>query len=136
MFYNLAKYIKNVFPAETIYTNVISKRSVQDNVPDRIVLLRETGGGETPDFKFVRKTFQVITRDFDAPDARKLSWDIYEEITSRFGLVLPSVTVDTILYPEIQSAQITAINEPQSLGADDDGRMEFVTNYIVIYERT
>jgi hypothetical protein len=48
---------------------------------------------------------------------------------------LPVATVDGIVYNAIQSAQITGLQEPFNLGADDKGRFEFSTNYKIIYDR-
>ncbi len=137
MFYNFVKYLKNQFSSESIYTNIYFKQSTQSELPNRLMLVRETGGAETVWFNFARKTIQVITRDIDVTKARKLAWDVYELFMDKgqFGLILPANTVDSVTYPSVQTAQINALQIPTSLGEDDEGRSEFSTNYQVIYRR-
>ena len=77
--------------------------------------------------------FQIIARDFATPDAKKLAWDVYTELTSRFGLILPVAIVNGITYNAIDSAQINGIQTPYNLGADEEGRTEFTTNYKIIF---
>jgi hypothetical protein len=125
----------NEFPAEIIYTNERILISGQTSIPDRNVLVIETGGQADPWTKYTEKTVQILTRDSATPKARKLAWDIFNKITDRFGLQLPVATVDGITYNSIQSAQITAIQEPQSIGADEESRSRFSTNYKIIYNR-
>lgn len=135
MIYNFVQYLEDEFPSELIYTNTRLLISGQEYIPDRNVLVKETGGAEKPWIKYVEKTVQILTRDVDSPKSRKLAWDIYQNITSRFGLVLPAAAVDGVNYPEIQTSQISALQEPYCLGADDSGRIEFTTNYKIIYKR-
>jgi hypothetical protein len=132
MIYNLVQYIKDNL-AETIYTNVRDLTS--DQVPDRIVVIKETGGGETAWFLLEEVAIQVYTRDIDAPKARELAHDVRNIINNKFGLLLPSVTVDGNLYNEIQTAQISANSLPQSIGYDANGRAEYSSNYRIILRR-
>lgn len=133
MIYNLAKYIETQFPTETIYRNTKTIQNVQ--VPDRIIIIMETGGEKTNWFGWRIQTVQIITRDIDTPKAKKLAEDIYNEIHDRYGLVLPDETVDGDLYQGFQANQITAIALPQSLGFDENGRAEFTTNYQIYYRK-
>jgi len=135
MIYNLVEHLKTQFANERIYCNARIQVATEDFIPDRCVLVTETGGGETPWFQYVRKTVQILCRDFDIPKTRKLAWDIYSFITSRFGLILPQVVVDGVTYPAIQTAQISAMQEPFCLGADETSRIEFTTNFLIYYVR-
>lgn len=137
MIFNFSQYLKNNFATESIYTNVWFKESSQDDLPDRLILVRETGGIETPWFNFARKTVQIITRDINFPGSRKLAWDIFELFMDKgqFGLILPEVTVDSVTYAQIQTSQISAIQQPTSIGEDSEGRLEFSTNYMIMYRR-
>lgn len=135
MIYQFIQYLKTEFPAELIYTNERILISGQTVIPDRNILIIETGGPPQPWTKYTEKSIQIICRDSATPKTRKLAWDIFNNITDRFGLQLPLATVDGIIYNSIQSAQITAIQEPQSIGADKEGRSRFSTNYKIIYNR-
>ena len=132
MIYQLVQYLRNTFPAETIYINERPPASV---TPDRNMLVKETGGIPQPWTRYTESSIQIISRDVDTPKARVLARMIFTNITDRFGLILPVATVDGIVYNQVQSAQITAIQEPESIGADDEGRSLFSTNYKVIYTR-
>jgi hypothetical protein len=134
MIYNLVQYLNDNFPGETIYRNVRHPRGGAKKVPARCVLVREQGGDPKAWDGFTQQTFQILTRDKDMPKARELAYGIYKEIHDRYGLILPADTIDGTIYPAIQTAQITGINLPQSIGNDDNGYAEYSTNYTIIYE--
>jgi hypothetical protein len=126
--YNLKQYLNDEFPTETIYAG--SKR---DNGTDRMIQIIDPGGVPEAWFEFVRESIQIIVRDIDSTKAFKLAKDVYDKINNRFGLILPSNTVGTDVYPEIQTAQISANATPGYIGDDENGRSEYSTNYRVIY---
>lgn len=136
MIYNLVQYLKNEFPSETIYTNSRIKLATDETIPDRCINVQEAPGTESPWIQDVDMAVQIICRDDTTPSARKLAWDIYEKLESRFGLILPVVAVGGVNYPEIQTAQISANQQPYLLDVDSQGRTEFVTNYKIMYRRT
>ncbi len=103
--------------------------SGQEFVPDRRVIVTETGGTEQPWYRYSEPTVQIKVRDTNNPGAHALAFNIFNEITSRFGLTLPAIVVGSTTYPAIQTAQIIAIQRPYCLGADDNGRIEYTTNY-------
>lgn len=127
--YNFVQYLRDQFPAEIIYVNIRQKLATQDNIPDRNILVRPTGGINQPWFHFNQPTVQIITRDKDAPNALELANNVFEDLKTRIGLVLPSITVNGILYSEVQTSQISAIQSPSIIGVDDLGRIEYTTNY-------
>jgi hypothetical protein len=135
MIYQFCKYLESVFPAETIYRNVRGKIFPATKVPDRNILVKETGGTRQAWSGYTEATLQIITRDVDMPKARQLAQAVFEEIIERYGQVLPAETVDGVNFPAIHSAQISAIQEPQSIGADKNGKYEFSANYKIIYVR-
>lgn len=132
MIFNFVQYLRNQFPTETIYANSMVLVSTQQSIPDRMVLIRETGGSENPWLRYSQPTVQILVRDKSAPAARKLTYEIFENVTSRFGLILPAITVGSDTYTAIQTLQISAIQKPFCLGADENGRIEFSTNYKII----
>lgn len=135
MIYNFVEYLKNEFPAEKFYTNIRATEAGQDFIPDRCFLVNESGGAFKAWTFYTEKTVQVIARDLDAPTSREMAWDIFEKLKTRIGLILPSVTVKGVVYPAIQVSQISAIQEPYNLGADENGRVKFTTNYHIIFKR-
>ncbi len=135
MIYNLAQFIRNNIAGVVVYANTRSIEAGQTQVPDRCLLLTETGGPEQPWTGFQVLGAQVVARDVDAPKARKLAWDVHVLLNGRFGLILPAITVDGVTYPQIQTGQVSSVQTPQSLGEDGEGRTEYSTNYQVFKER-
>lgn len=107
--------------------------SGQTQVPDTLVLVQETGGTDTAWARFVAETVKILVRDIDQVAARKAANDIYDLLHGRFGLILPAVTIGADTYQEIQTAQISAIQRPFCLGVDENDRVEFTTNYQIIW---
>jgi len=135
MIYNLAQLLRAKFPTETFYVNGRVLLAGQTAIPDRCVLLTDPGGTEQPWTQYQHLTVQVIARDVDAPHARELAHSVFEYLTGRFGVVLPAITVDGVVHAAVLTAQISAIQVPYNLGADEEGRIEYANNYQVIRER-
>lgn len=132
MIYNFVQLLRDQFPSELFFANARSAPVGHSNVPDRCVLVRETGGPTQPWSKYRSTTVQIIARSKDTVLSRELAHSIFKFLDSRFGLVLPSVVVNGITYDEVQTAQISAIQLPYDLGFDEEGRNEYTTNYQVI----
>ena len=135
MIYQLVTYLRSEFPTELFYVNDRVRLTAQEEVPDRNVLVKETPGTIQPWTKYTSQVVQIITRDIDDPKSRQLSYLILESINDKFGLILPAITVDGEVFPELITAQISANGSPYPLGADPGGLYEWLTNYRVIYER-
>ena len=124
--------LKTNFPTETFYAN--QEMTTQGIVADKRCIVMESGGTDRPDTRLIRQRVQFNIRDLYGPKARVFAYQIYNYLQSRWGLILPSVTVDGVLFPQIESAELTAIQTPQSMGKDDNGRSVFVFNFLVIWE--
>ena len=135
MIYNLLALLRAQFTTELIYVNGRVKLPAQQTIPARNLLLTDTGGSETPWTLYQNLTVQLIARDVDAPKAQRLAQQVFVFLTSRFGLMLPAITVGGVFYAAVQTAQISAIQVPYNLGPDEEGRIEYVTNYQIIKER-
>lgn len=134
MIYNIYEYIKSNI-SEKIYINGIDFTSGDSQVQDRHINLIQSGGISNAWLKYTVFQLQVITRDKDSPGALGLAEDVYNLIDNKFGLILPSVTVNSRLYNAVVTAQISADNEPQFIGLTDNALHEFSTNYRIIYEQ-
>ena len=123
-------------PAEIVFKNHRVKIGAARSVPDRNILVRESPGGIRPAWAGnILQPIQVITRDKDAPKARALAYDVYNLLNDRIGLILPATTVDGVIYPAFQTAQISSTNVPYPIGPDANGRFEFSINLNLIYGR-
>jgi hypothetical protein len=135
MIYQLQLYLETELPAETFYPNTKDILTTNDQVEDRIVLLREMLPTETAWFQFQERMIQITSRDIDVFKARKLAYDIHEKINNKFGLILPTITISGNVFPELVTAQISANALPQPMGYDDNGRALFVANYRFLLEK-
>jgi hypothetical protein len=137
MIWNFVTYLRSVATLvnERFYVDAKDIINSETKVPDRMVLIQESGGTPVPIIKNTTVMIQIITRDIDVAKCRLLAFKIFDEINDRFGLILPAVTIDGVVYAAIQTGQISANSEPQFLGYDEQGRPEFSTNYRIIYRR-
>jgi hypothetical protein len=129
----LIEYLRNEFPTLKFYNINRQKEATEDEIPDNCNLVKDTGGGDTPNYRWVNQTVQIITRDIEKPTAKSNALTIYEKIHGRFGVILPQVTIKGIIYEQIETQQINGIQRPFDLGVDDNGRTEYATNYQLYY---
>lgn len=127
--------MRNEFPSYTFYPNAEIRRSGSTQIEDERVLLTYSGGTTTPWTFFSIENIQILTRSVNFHNAEYIAQLIYNELHGRFGLILPSVTIGSITYDAIQTGQISAIQDPFSLGVDDNGRLELSTNYEFIFTK-
>jgi hypothetical protein len=133
MIYNLYQYLKNEFPTEKFYINQFGNKFPDEEIPDRAALITETGGIPALRLLGNEPTVQILNRDIDQVKSRSFAWLIYNKLHGRFGLTLPSISVSGELYGELMTSQINALVIPQCIGADDNGLIEWSTNYHIIY---
>lgn len=128
MIFNLRQYISNETGVK-VYANPRDIIENEKSVPDRFIQLIEEGGDTTAWSNFTTYQLQCICRDIDSPKARVLAYVVYHLLNDRFGLELPSKTVDGIFYASIKFAQISANSEPAFIGYDENGRAEYSNTY-------
>lgn len=130
MIFNLVQYLRNEFPNETIYP--MEQYIIINSVPDRIIIIRETGG--IPRFIIDENTFQLKFRDIDPYNARELAYDFYNFLhgedgrKGRWGVELPEVIIGSTTYLAQKIKQINAIQKPEGLGVDENNRSEYIFN--------
>lgn len=132
--YSLAEFLKTEFPNYFFYTNTVELIAGQDVIPNQYILIMESGGTEGHGHKFNIYTIQILTRSIDAPIARKMSYDVYEKIDNRIGLILPAIIIGAESFNEIQTSQISAIQSPYPLGKNTEGLFEFTNNYQIYFD--
>ena len=133
MIYNFVEYLKTQFPTETFCTNMTLQLAGQDEIPDRRALVKETGGPRQMKTGFARPNVQILCYDIDAVSARELADQIYEDLWDRNGLLLPAVTVNGILYPQVETGAIRAIQSPYFIGMNDSGLAVWSINFEVTF---
>jgi hypothetical protein len=133
LIYNLFDLLESELPDENIFINQAGNIFPDKSIPDRSILIQETGGSETAYFQFKTLTLQVIAKDKDSVNARELLFGVDNIINNRFGLILPAVTVNGVYYPAFQTGQISSISRPQSIGFDDNARSVWTANYKIMF---
>lgn len=133
MIFNLVQYLRNQFPAETFYPNANFLLSSQDEIPDRKVLVQESGGTRQMKTGFTEAAVQIVCFDIDTVTCRELITEIFEELRDRNGLLLPQVTVNGTIYNQVETGAIKAMARPQFLKIDDNGLATWIINFIISF---
>jgi len=104
------------------------------DVPDRCILIAESGGGATIPAEKDMADFliQALSRSKTYFEAREDAYTVYEAMHSSFGWNLPNFTGSGEDY---LAMSVYALAIPQYLGQDENGRYEFSTNYIFRMEQ-
>lgn len=115
MIYNLVNYVQTQLSALVIVANGFAPDS-----PVEAITISQEGG--TPGHWYDRNdnAIQILSRSNSTTKAKYNIELVYSLLKNRFGLLLPSVTVDSILYEAIQTYQISPIQVPGYLGNDDE----------------
>lgn len=126
MIYNLIEYIVTELSTLNIVANGFSPDS-----PITAITVKQSGGD--PAHWHPRKdfTFQILSRS-NEPTVAKYNIDlVYNLLENRYGLELPSVTVDNIVYSTVQTYQISPIQIPGDIGSDDENLEMWSFNIMV-----
>ncbi len=126
MIYNLWEYLKTTFPS---YSFIVDGWEGTD--PTESVLIKQTGGDVAHWFDRIDPTVQVLVRSNSKVTAKQTADAIFDELRNRFGLILPAVTVGSITYPELTTAQISPIQNPGYIGTDENKNHMYSVNFII-----
>jgi hypothetical protein len=121
MIYNLAQYLRDNLAGLVIVVNGFS----QDTVADANCL--NLGSGfEQPWFDRQDTLVTVYSRAISGPTAYYQNNKIYDLIKKRYGIILPAITVDGVIYPEVKTWAIRPVNRPQYAYDDDEKRPTYM----------
>jgi hypothetical protein len=115
MIYNLVEYCSVQLPSINFTANGFNPDS-----PIECVAISQTGGDPAPWYDRNDYSVQILSRASSAPVAKENADSVFNLLKKRFGLQLPSVTVNSILYPAITTYQFVWRQEPSYIGADDE----------------
>ena len=116
MIYNLVEYLKVNLPA----LNYICNGWIDDTeISETSINITQTGG--EPDHFFSRTDWniQIMSRAKVNTLAKTNIDNVYNKLKNRYGLTLPEITVDDIVYPEIKTSQIVPLQVPEYIGLDE-----------------
>jgi len=126
MIYNLAQYLIVNLVTIKFVVNGFSPDSDQDEI-----MISETGGEPQHWYDRTDWAVQILSRGKSVNVAKKQIEDVYEKLKNRLGLLLPEITVDGVVYPAIQTYQISPIQTPGYLGANEENMEMFSFNLTI-----
>ena len=124
MIYQLVNYLKIQFPAFEFNAEGYHK-----GAPDEVIVVSVTTGEAEPWYDRQDYNVQILSRATSSYQARENINTIYSFLPKRFGLILPSFTEDTVIYPEVKTAQIITKQIPSNLGAQYNGLNLYSCNF-------
>lgn len=127
MIYNLVTYLKIQLPLINFVANGWDINSEQDSIS-----VIDTGGDPKHFYERTDWSIQILSRANEINVAKKQIEDVYVKLKNKYGIILPEVTVDTIIYPAIKTYQISPNQTPGYLGADNKHLEMFSFNIIIV----
>lgn len=124
MIYNLFQYLKTLFVLLRFIVD-----GWENDDPQESILITQTGGDPAHWYDRQDFTVQVLVRSESKSIAYKNSHVVYNELFNRFGLVLPEATVESIVYPALETAQIIPVSIPGYIGTDQNKLHMYSTNF-------
>lgn len=114
MIYNLVKYLLTTLSSIVFVANGFNPDSESNEV-----MISETGGDPKHWYDRTDWTVQVISRSLNVDLAKRNIESVYNLLKNKFGIQFPAITVGGVLYPALQTYQISPLQTPGYLGADD-----------------
>lgn len=126
MVYNLVEYVNTQLPTLIIVVDGF----VTDSPQESLTFINQ-GGDEAHWINRGDWSIQVLSRALNQFNAKYNIEQIYNLLLNRIHLPLPEVTVNSILYPSIIAYQISPVQKPTYIGADDKNLETYSYNMIV-----
>jgi hypothetical protein len=126
MIYNLVQYVINNLSSLNIIANGFDPDSNSDQI-----MINVTGGEPQHFYNRTDWTVQILSRSKNVTTAKKQIEQVYNLLKNKFAIVLPQVIVDGVTYPTITAWQISPIQAPGYLGANQESIEMFSFNSIV-----
>jgi len=127
MIYNLVAYLKLQLPSLTFVANGWDPDSPQDSIA-----VIDTGGDPQHFYDRTDWTIQLLSRANEVNVAKSQADSVYAILKNRFGILLPQVTVDGIVYAVVETYQISPMQTPGYLGSNEKHLEMFSFNIIII----
>ena len=127
--FNLVEYLKTSLPGYSFTCNGQQSGSAAD-----LIDVSESGGMEKNNFDRKDFTFTIVSYSNNKLTARIQGNEVNNLIQKKYGLTLPSVTIDSIIYPTVKTWKIAALSLLGFVGNDERGRAMFSANYSLTTE--
>jgi hypothetical protein len=126
MIYNLVAYLKTQYPLLNFVVNGWAPDSPTDSI-----MVRERGGPTQHFYNRTDYNVQVMSRSKEMTVARTQIQQVYSAMKNKFGIELPSVTVDGTLFAAVKTYQISPVEAPGAIGADESNLEMFSLNLVI-----
>jgi len=123
LIYNLVKYLVDGNPGLSYCAN-----GFKENSPDDCTSVNEGQGIEQSWYNREDITIQVVSRALKGTTARINNKSSYNLIKKKYGLTLPEVTVESVVYPAVKTWAIRPVTTPTYIGDDENGRPMYTFN--------
>jgi hypothetical protein len=124
--YQLDKYVRTLLPTLALIVGAETPKSPTENV-----CLRQSGGESAHDIDRQDVLFQFISSYFSQTKAYSEIMRVYNILRNRLSVLLPTATVDGIVYPAVTAWRIVAMQMPGYIGADEKGRHQWSVNFLI-----
>lgn len=126
MIYNLVQYLIEQFPDISFVAEALNSKS-----PEDCIVVKDSGG--TTDHYTGRPdiTVQFLARSKNNWTARFNVGRVYDKLKNRIGLLLPEVTVNGVVYPELKTYRIVPIQRFGYIGTTSENYQMYSFNSIV-----
>lgn len=126
MIYNLVRYLITEFPTINFVAEAFNSQS-----PEDCIQVQDTGGQVNHDNGRQDVTVQFKSRSKDNWLARRDIELVFEKVKNRFGLELPEVTVNSIIYSAVMTYRIVPIQKFGYIGTSSENHHMYTFNSIV-----
>ena len=126
MIYNLIEYLRVQLSAIQFVANGFSQDS-----PIESITVIQTSGDPQHWYSRTDWSVQLMSRSDSSVIAKENIDSVYALLKNKYGLTLPSVTVNGTLYGSIITYQISPIQTPGYIGADDNNLEMWSFNVII-----
>lgn len=100
-----------------------------DDVRESVMFVLDGGEKQNDSYSIVRMNLQVMARSKSSEKAKKQVFKVFNLIDNKFGLELPEYSDGTYQYEAVTVPQISAMQIPSYLGADNNFVHMWVVNF-------
>ncbi len=126
MIYNLVQYLIVKLPLIDFIANGFNPDSEQD-----AIMISESGGDPKHWFPRTDWAIQIISRAKNVHIARKNIYSVYNLLKNKLETLLPEIIIDGVTYLAIKTYQMSPVQSPGYLGADEKHLEMFSFNLTV-----
>jgi hypothetical protein len=126
MLNNLVQYLINQSLDLVFVADALTEQS-----PKECVLVSQSGGTPAHFHQRTDWTVQILSRAETSIVAKRACERVYDVLKNKFCLVLPAVTVDKVAYPAVTAYQVSPIQAPAGIGADQANLFMWVFNTMI-----